>query len=246
MEIVENGMRRTWDPFWISAFQTEFVPELNAIVDVFENRLLPNLKEGEIAEESQRIQEEAFERFMSMPGTGEEGPSVIAEKAETAGISHYILMNGIRQGMLNLSATMLFHAFEHQVISFHRNNVLSESEENDPEQFKLSVFQCRLKECGIDIGKFPSWPKIYDELRLVANAVKHAEGSSSHKLRKIRPDIFQNPHFSGFSEFLSGLGSQVFQPLVRDGLYVSVQDIKDYRDHLVRFWSELADAMKCT
>ncbi|MXX37232.1 MAG: hypothetical protein F4Z85_03995, partial [Gemmatimonadetes bacterium] len=94
-------MTKVWDPFWISAFQTEFVPELNAIVDALEKRLLPNFKEDEIEEESERITEEAFERFMSMSGTGEGDPSYFAEKAEKAGISHYILINGIRQGMLN-------------------------------------------------------------------------------------------------------------------------------------------------
>ncbi len=109
-------MRRTWDSFWISALQTEFVPQLNAIVDAFENRLLRNLKEGEIVEESKRIKEEAFERFMSRPGTGEEDPSYFADKVEEDGISHYILINGIGQGLLNLFATMLFHAFEQQVI----------------------------------------------------------------------------------------------------------------------------------
>ena len=32
-----------------------------------------------------------------------------------------------------------------------------------------------------------------DELRLVANTVKHAEGISAEKLRNIRPQLFQHP-----------------------------------------------------
>ena len=126
---------------------------------------------------------------------------------------------------------------------FHRKNVLDLDEENDSKKFKLKVFQRRLKEYGIDIKNFACWSKI-DELRLVANTVKHAEGKSSHKLRKIRPDLFINPLFSQDSFFLQGFDS-VFQPLVGDDLYVSLQDIKDYCDHLVQFWEELVDVMQC-
>ena len=64
-------MAKVWDHFWTRLFLTEFAPQINAIVDVLEKRLLPNF-EG-IEEESERIAKEAEERFMSMPGTGEEG-----------------------------------------------------------------------------------------------------------------------------------------------------------------------------
>ena len=96
---------------------------------------------------------------------------------------------------------------------------------------------------AIDIKNFACWSKI-DELRLVANTVKHAEGPSSDRLREIRSDMFINPLFSQDPFPLQGFDS-VFQPLVGDDLYVSLQDIKDYRDHLVQFWQELAAAMQC-
>ena len=63
-------MTKVWDPFWISALQTEFVPQLNAIVQALEKRLLPNLEEEKIELESNRITEEVWERFMSMPCYG--------------------------------------------------------------------------------------------------------------------------------------------------------------------------------
>ena len=115
-------MRKTWDPFWTSAFQTEFVPELKAIGDTLESRLLPTIGRDDIEEESNRIKDRALERYMSMPGTGEEDPSCLADRAERAGISHYTLMSGIRQGMVNLFAAALYHAFEQQ------NHVFSSEE----------------------------------------------------------------------------------------------------------------------
>ena len=237
-------MTKVWDPFWISALQTEFVPQLNAIVNVLERRLLPNLEKEKIGEEADSIAEEDWERFMSMPATGNEDPADFADRAQNSGIAHYTLMYGIRQGMLNLFAAALYHTFEQQIMLFHRKNVLDLDEENDSKKFKLKVFQRRLKEYGIDIKNFACWSKIDDELRLVANTVKHAEGPASDRLRKIRPDLFINPLFSQDSFFLQGFDS-VFQPLVGDDLYVSLQDIRDYCDRLVQFWEELVDVMQC-
>ena len=89
-------MTKVWDPFWISALQTEFVPQLNAIVQVLEKRLLPNLEKEKIGEEADSIAEEDWERFMSMPATGNEDPADFADRAQNAGIAHYTLMYGIR------------------------------------------------------------------------------------------------------------------------------------------------------
>ena len=116
-------MAKVWDHFWTRLFLTEFVPQINAIVDVLEKRLLPNF-EG-IEEESDKVAQELWERFMSMPGTGDEDPADFADKALCAGISHLELMHGIRQEMLNLIAVALFHAFEQQAISFHREHGVS-------------------------------------------------------------------------------------------------------------------------
>ncbi len=238
-------MTKVWDPFWIRTFQTEFVPQLNASVNALEKRLLPNLEKDKIGEKADRIADEDWERFLSSTSvTGNEDPAYFADGAQNAGIAHYTLMCGIRQGMLNWFVATLYHAFEQQVMFFHRKNVLCLCEENDPSKFRLSVFESRLKEYGIDIKKFSSWSKIDDELRLVANTVKHAEGCSSQKLRNIRPDLFKNPYLSSFSG-LSVPTPKVFQPLVGDGLYVSLQDIKNYRDHLVQFWQKLTDALQC-
>ena len=164
-------MAKVWDPFWIRAIQTEFIPQINAIVDVLKERLLPNINDGVIEEEAEKISDEKWEQFMSMLGTGDEDPADFADKAQTAGISHYGLMYGIRQGLLNSFAAVLYHAFEQQAMYFHRKNVLKIDEENDPKKIKISVFQERLKKLGVKIEDFASWPKIYDELRLFANAV---------------------------------------------------------------------------
>ena len=236
-------MAKIWDPFWISAIRTEFVPQINALVDVLQERLLPNIKIEDIEARSEEFSEEKWQEYMTMPGTGDEDPADFADRALDAGISHYSLMLGIRQGLLNLFAVALYHAFEQQVMWFHRKNVLNMDEENNEKLFKMSEFQNRMETLGIDLQNFPSWPKMNDELRLVANTVKHAEGGSSHQLRQKRPGMFRHPLLSSSALFSSPAALPVFQPLIGDGLYVSFDDIEDYRDHLVRFWQELADSL---
>ena len=152
----------------------------------------------------------------------------------------YGLMIGIRQGLLNLFAIALYHAFEQQIMLFHRKNVLQVEEENDDKLFKMSEFQHRLEEFDIKITEFASWPKI-DELRLLANAVKHAQGNSSHRLREIRPDLFEAPYTSDISMYSA---PPIFQPLVGDGLYVALHDMRDYRNSLIRFWKDLAEQLQ--
>ena len=233
-------MGKIWNPFWIEAIQTEFAPQIKAIVDVLEERLLPNIAEEIIEAESKRISDEKWEEFMSMPGTGDEDPGDFVDPALNAGISHYGLMIGIRQGMINQFAAVLYHAFEQQVMFFHRKNVLNYNEENDPKLFTIPKFKRRLQHLGIKIDDLASWQKI-EELRLVANTVKHAEGGSSHKLRDIRSDLFKDPNMSDISMYSA---PPIFQPLFGDGLYLSLKDIEDYRDHLVRFWQVLANEMQ--
>jgi len=227
--------------FWSRYFQAEFVPQITAIADALEKRILPGFEN--IEEESKQVADDTWKAFMSMPGTGDEDPADFAEDAEQAGVSHYLLLDGIRQGMLNLFAAALYHAFEQQIMLFHRREVLRPAEENAHALLTLSEFQNRLSRSGVDIKTFSAWAKI-EELRLAANAVKHAEGNSAKKLHTLRPDMFQNPHLDKL-EFPNARNFQVFQPLVGEDLYVSLKDIHDYRATLITFWQELSDAMQC-
>jgi len=161
----------------------------------------------------------------------------------SSGSTPYLLLDGIRQGMLNLFAAALYHAFEQQIMLFHRREVLKPAEENDHALLTLSEFQSRLARSGVDIKTFSSWAKI-EELRLVANAVKHAEGNSAKRLHTLRPDMFQNPHLDQLG-LPKTRNSRIFQPLVGEDLYVSLTDIHDYCETLTTFWQELSDAMQC-
>lgn len=226
--------------FWSSTSRHEFSTQLAAIVDALETRILPAF-DG-VDKEGEAVAKDAWERFMSAPGTGDEEPGDFVEAAEQAGVSHYVLLHGIRQGMLNLFAAALYHAFEQQVMLLFRREILDPQEENDSRLFQMMEFQKRLKGLGIDITEFSSWSKI-DELRLVANTVKHAEGDSAQKLHGQRPDLFEHPDLRKQGLSFGTSNPHVFLPLPGEDLYVSLEDIRQYRDALLEFWKELGDAM---
>jgi hypothetical protein len=146
--------------------------------------------------------------------------------------------------MLNLFAAALHHAFEQQIMLFHRREVLRPHEENNASLMTVSLFCARLSEYRIDVKAFKSWPKI-DELRHVANVVKHAEGRSAKALHEIRPDMFDSPD-AKHMEFMTKVSPRVYQPLVGEDLYLSLEDIGAYKDAALKFWNELVSAMKST
>lgn len=248
--------------FWSSVFQGKFLTQLSALVENLEKRILPGFED--IEKEAESLSDDMWDKFMSSPGTGEEDPSEFAEIAEQAGVSHYILLKGIRQGILNLFSIALYHAFEQQIMLFFRKEIMSPKEERDSEllnsrdfkelhktgispsshsgMLKVEKFKHRLEEMGIKIEEFLSWLKV-KELNLLANTVKHGEGSSAQQLKSLRPDLFKNPdlHELGLS---SESNPKVFLPLAGEDVYVSLEDIQQYKDALCNFWQELLDAME--
>ena len=89
---------------------------------------------------------------------------------------------------------------------------------------------------------FISWPRI-DELRHLANCVKHAEGNSCEQLRKLRPDLFENPTVE--PEFkIRGIVQHVRNPLIGEDIYITEQEFASYAEVVRQFWLELANAME--
>jgi hypothetical protein len=209
------------------------------VVETLERRLLPTF--DTIEEEARSLSEEAWESAMSEPSLGDVDPSEIAEAAQSFGIDHYMLLDSLRQGMINLYAAALYHVFEQQVFYFHRKEVLDPREASDSRLFTIVEFRKRLQGYQIDINTARTWARV-DELRIVANAVKHAEGPAARELRTINPALFKHPALedAGFTDVRI---TRVYQPLTGQDIYVTVGDIKKYRDGVVGFWRWLADTI---
>lgn len=229
--------------FWSCYFQEVFVSQINAFCDVIINRLLPTFVD--VDKEADEVAQAEYERLGSLPAGEYTAWDMgdIAEQALEAGLSHYQALEGVRQSVLNLAAAALYHMFEQQLLLFHRRQVLHSSEEDSIPKLKMRELKKRLLDGGLDIESLESWSKV-NELRLVANSVKHAEGTSSEQLRKLRPDLFVDPSLQ--DENLSWLASatRVYLPLAGQDIYVTSDDLENYRSEVVLFWEEFGNAVR--
>jgi hypothetical protein len=226
--------------FWERHFQQIFAPHLSRLLEVLERRLLPTF--DAIDQEAEFAANAEWERLIHLPGDPDQDPSAFAEQAFEAGVTQYEAMSNIRQSLLNTYAVTLYHAWEQQLLAFHRREVLHPMEENENALLNLTKLKERLNAAGIDVTKMPTWAKI-NELRLLANAIKHADGSSGDELKQLRPDLFEHPSTKEFwLKNFSGV-RRVYMPLSGNDIYVTLDALKSYCSTLVQFWSELADVL---
>ncbi|HEV3483009.1 MAG TPA: hypothetical protein VGR97_11865 [Candidatus Acidoferrales bacterium] len=208
-----------------------------------EERIIP--LDSQLTAMADAVEKQAYDELMSQP-VGEDYSGDGSEEAESAfniGLSFYENIADTYQGTLNLFGAGLFHVAEQQLANLTRDGAI-DIEGSDT---KLSnLIDWYNQHFQIDLKQFPSWPLI-DELRLVANTVKHAEGSSETQLRRIRPEIFQRPLIREDPN-ISAFPMPVHVPLGGDGLYVTGDDFRNYHkavlclfEWLVEFFENHSD-----
>ncbi len=181
-----------------------------------------------IEERADRVADEAYERLGSRP-CGEDFDGDRSDDAEVAaerGELYYAMMSGMRQATINLHAAGLFHLLEQQV-----GNLISRilnDDERFPESNIYAYAAWYSENLALDLKRLPHWTEI-DELRLVANAVKHAEGKSEAELRLLRPDLFEHPIGAEMGIPGPSTSHEAFRlPLAGDGLYVTEAVFAEY------------------
>ena len=96
-----------------------------------------------------------------------------------------------------------------------------------------------LNHFAIDLRTLIAWSKI-DELRLAANAVKHAEGSAAQRLRQVRPELFQHPLVRHLMPDMSTSVLPVRTPLAGDNLYMTEDLFDEYWQAANRIFLDIA------
>ena len=130
--------------------------------------------------------------------------------------------------------------WEQQLFSFVYQEAISEGMEYDEPGlekgfvFSKEVFKWHQQQ----FENMVCWPKI-KELRALVNVIKHSEGESEKKLRKMRPDYFELDSEIGKYDLLSLYHSTLLEAT----LQIKDKDFIDYYDALTAFWSELPERM---
>lgn len=230
--------------YWSQRFAQVNAKRMATMLDVLKVRLLPSFRD--IEDEANAKVDEAWEALSSMP-MGEYGPPIdeseAAEMAQDAGREHYLAMSDARQTLINSFAITLYHLWEQQVLSFHRRQVLGFHEPHTAKLLSLKVFIARLRQIGVDVEGFRSWPSI-SMYRLLANTIKHADGDSAEALKHLRPDWFV-PEFFRQDELGDAFRykPQVYEPLAGEDIYVDVKDLDEFVSATDLFWEELVAAL---
>ena len=188
-----------------------------------EERIIPLT--SQLTAMADAIESQAYQELMSQPA-GEDYSGDGSEEAELAfdvGLSFYENITAMYQGTLNLFAAGLFHVIEQQLADLTRDGAFDIEGSDTTLQ---SIVDWYKQHFHLDLTQCPSWSLI-DELRLVANTAKHAEGPSATKLRSIHPELFQNPLVRKDPD-IPVFHMPVHLPLGGDGLYVKGDDFRNY------------------
>ena len=196
---------------------------------------------SDIARKSDQVANEEFNRIGSEPAdehcSGDMADA--AQSAEAKGNQFYELMTSVRQTMLNLVAAGLFHLIEQQLADLCRDGSFFLA----PPSTKLGSAAAWYRDhFHLDLRSLAQWPNI-DELRQLANAIKHAEGSSARNLRQRRPDLFRSPTFGPAEELLETAGvppSPLCSPLTGIDLYVTEEILRGYFSSALALFEEIS------
>ena len=229
--------------FWRHYFQKSNQPHLARTLLVLEQRLLPTF-DG-IDAEAEALEERTYNDLLSMPFDPDSvDESMLAESAFEAGYEHYSGMSAVRQALINSFAPLLYHTWEQQLLAFHRKEVLHPREELDNRLLQMKVLQKRLLDKRFDITALSTWSTI-DELRLVANTVKHADGESADQLKARQPKFFDPQHASGkIAHIPLRYTPRVYRPMSGEDLYLTLDDLQTYGRATINFWDQFANGLE--
>jgi hypothetical protein len=213
------------------------LPLVSAYGAVVFHDLMPTF--DNIEQRAQRVAEEEYERLGAVPADdnwdGDMG--ALAEAAEDEALSFYETFSSMKQSILNLFAVGLFHLLEQQLADLCHDGAFTVAPP-DGTTLVREVSPWYLRHFYLDLRGLRSWNAI-DELRLVANVVKHAEGNSAQQLRERRPELFRYPAFKNEPHIEMLNVAHVARPLAGDDLYVTPELLKEYLDAAVGILSEV-------
>lgn len=140
----------------------------------------------DIEDEAEKYGEQLFENY---PATEDTDPGSVAEWVEQKKFDKYLTLRLMKSNHLLMTVSMLYHMWEQQLVRFTIREMkyhIPFREKEIPFEHVLVIFRLH----NVDILKTRAWVKLH-ELKSLVNTVKHGDGNSADKLRKIRPDFFE-------------------------------------------------------
>lgn len=225
-----------WNPL-----RQKYINDLSLIKNMFIERIQPIFSNAE--QEATNFKNELWESIMQQLANSDDetiDPADYVDFVEEQSFEHYEMLSLMRYRNISMWICCLCQVWEQQLYSFVLHEAISEGINYDDSDLKRGfIFSKEIFEWHQQpFENLISWPKI-KELRLLVNVIKHAEGDSEKKLRKLRPDYFHQQ--IGSTDY--DLMEMYHTTLLEATLFIQESDFIDYFNSLVQFWNELPERM---
>jgi len=221
-----------------------FKQDITNIKELFFEKIYSIFENAE--QEAEDYQNILWNNLMEQPYCDENGeidPGDFVDSIQAEGYKKYEILSLMQYRTMGMWVACMCQVWEQQLYSFviqeERNNCIKydDSDKGKGFQFSKEVFEYHNQ----PFEDMWCWDKI-KELRLLVNVIKHAEGGSEKRLRKIRPDYFFHDHGTGKIDLLQLYNSTLLEPTIQ----IQKKDFIDYYDALMEFWDELPERMIST
>jgi len=222
-------------------FRCAFIRPVLAFSSSIFDDILPAF--GNPDERAQKMASDYFNEVGSQPAGEYQDTDMpdVADEAHGISLSWYQTMVTVRQTKRNLLATGLFHLTEQQLAESCRD---VDSDIKPPSTKLEEIERWYGKNFHLELKSLSSWSTV-DELRLVANAVKHGEGPATRQLKTLRPELFSNPDYAEIykeyeQEGMSPPMSEALAPLTGQDLFVSEKSLRTYVEGAAGIFEDIA------
>ena len=224
-----------WGPL-----RQRYINDLSFIKTMFIERIQPIFANAEA--EAEAFQDELWNNIMNQPCTEDTytDPGDYVDYVRDEAIERYDMLQLMHYRKIGMWIACMCQVWEQQLYSFVMNEAEREGityNSSDIKRgfaFTKEVFEWHQQ----PFEKMTAWDKI-KELRLLVNVIKHAEGDSEQKLRKLRPDYFTQEVCGTSYDLMSLYHTTLLEPT----LMIQEKDFIDYYDALIRFWTDLPERM---
>jgi hypothetical protein len=238
--LLENGCEKPTEPLLRSVIET--IASIS-FIQLFFERIEPVFASAE--KEAEEYQNNLWDDLMNQPCSEDDAidPSGYVDSIQEAAFEKYEILSLMQYRNIGMWISCMSQVWEQQLFSFIVNEARSEGVKYSPVDLKRGyAFSKHVFEWhNSSFEKLACWPKVH-ELHLLVNVLKHAEGDSEQKLRKIRPDYFVQKTSTGEYDLLRLYHSTLLEAT----LQISNKDFVEYYNSLVAFWNELPERMYTT
>lgn len=230
-----------------SKLREKFKKPYNYYTEIYFNRVVQVFENIDVeAEELARNHYEELGQYFD-PDIHDE--SDFAERAIEKGLEYYDAVSLVKYNNKLMWISTMYQFWEQQVRKFLFDELKQsitilyndKGQEIDFRNFCAKgileikeEFRC----FEYDIERMKSWSCI-NELRLLANVIKHGDGGAATSLEKLRPDFFKSEitEFNLMKSYRTVLNEQV--------LNIDDSELIKYKEALNSFWDELPERLYC-